>query len=86
MPHIEEGYYKHQQDINHIHHANNVYNSAYTLLKSQQDSYELPVDGWYFFTTPQAACEFFGVNIEDQDHLTEDPTENLEQGINPDVV
>ena len=87
MAHIEEGYYKYLEESNYIQHANNVYNSAYTLLKSQQDSYELPVDGWYFFATPQAACEFFGVDIEDHDYLTYDPDEeHPEEGTSPDVV
>ena len=51
MAHIEEGYYKYEEERNYIQHGNNVYNKAYRLLKSQQDSYELPVDGWYFFPT-----------------------------------
>ena len=75
MTHTEEGYYKYVEQSNYIQHANNVYNSAYILLKSQQSSYELPIDGWYFFETPQLACEFFGVNIEDHDYLTDDPNE-----------
>lgn len=87
MAHIEEGYYKHLEESNHIQHANNVYNSAYTLLKSQQNSYELPIDGWYFFATPQLACEFFGVDIEDHYYLTYDPDEeHPEEGIDPHVV
>lgn len=75
MAHTEEGYYKHDEQNNYIWHANNVYNSAYTLLKSQQDSYELPIDGWYFFETPQLACEFFGVDIAEHDYLTDNPDE-----------
>lgn len=73
MAHIEEGYYKYEQERDYIQHANNVYNKNFTLLKSQQDSYELPIDGWYFFPTPEAACEFFGVDIADHDYLTYDP-------------
>lgn len=72
MAHAERGYYKYEESSDFIHHGCNVYNSAYTLLESQKDSYNLPVDGWYFFETPQAACEFFNVNIEDHDYLIED--------------
>lgn len=87
MTKIQEGYYRHEQSISYIQHANNVYNNAYTLLKSQQDSYELPIDGWYFFSTPEAACEFFGVDISEHDYLTYDPDEeHPDEGIDPDVV
>ena len=61
MVHIEEGYYKHLEESNYIQHANNVYNSAYTLLKTQQDSYELPVDGWYFLQPPKRPVSFSGL-------------------------
>lgn len=86
MAHIEEGYYKYEEERNYVQHANNVYNKAYTLLKSQQDSYELPVDGWYFFETPQAACEFFGVDIAEHDYLTYDPDaeQNPDGHLHPD--
>lgn len=85
MSHIEDGFYKLDQERNYIHHGNNVYNAMYTLLRPEKDSYELPIDGWYWFDTPQAACEFFGVDIEEHDYLTYDPDhdENLNPGFNP---
>lgn len=94
MAHVEEGYYKYEEERNYVQHANNVYNKAFTLLKSQQDSYELPIDGWYFFATPQAACEFFGVDIAEHDYLTYDPDNDPningvplpDQGIDPNGV
>ena len=87
MTKIQEGYYRYERASSHIQHANNVYNNAYTLLKSQQDSYELPIDGWYFFSTPEAACEFFEVDISEHDYLTYDPDEqHPDEGIDPDVV
>ena len=75
MSHIEQGYYKYQESADYVHYGHNVYNIAYTLLESQQDSYNLPVDGWYFFETPQAACQFFNINIEDHDYLIHDSEE-----------
>ena len=77
----EQFYYKHQQDKNHIIQANNVYNNTYTLLKGQQDSYDLPIDGWYFFESAQSACDFFNVDIEDHDYLIDDPNEGIDTDV-----
>ena len=83
MSHIEKGYYKHDQDADYIYHANNVYAPLFTILEGQQDSYDLPIDGWHFSRTPQEACILFGVDIEDYPYLTEDPDEHQES---PDVI
>lgn len=82
MSHLDEAYYKYDQDINIVLQANNVYNKEYTLLKSQQDSYSLPIDGWYFFECAQSACDFFGLDIEEHSYLEHDNNE----GIDPDVI
>ena len=32
---------------------------TYTLIESEHDSYNYPVDGWYWFDTEEGALEFF---------------------------
>ena len=83
MSHIEKGYYKYDQDVDYIRHANNVYGPSFALLEGQQESYDLPVDGWHFCHTPQEACILFEVDIEDYQYLIEDPDEHQEF---PDVI
>ena len=91
MAHITDGFYKYEEDRNYVQHANNVYNAMYTLLRPEKDTYTLPIEGWYWFDTPQAACELFGVDIAEHDYLTYDPEEEQhldglphpEEGIDP---
>ena len=75
MAHIEKGYYKYESEKDYVFHGNNVYGPGFTLIEGQQESYDLPVDGWQFFNTPQEACIFYGIDIENYDYLTEDPDE-----------
>lgn len=78
---LEQGYYKYDHGNNLILQANNVYNTMYVLLKGQQDSYDLPIDGWYFFESAQSACDFFNVDIEDHDYLIDDPNEGIDTDV-----
>ena len=76
MSHIEEGYYKYDSEKDSVSHGNNVYGPTFTLLKGQQDSYDLPIDGWQFFSTPDEACIFYGIDIENHEYLKDDPDED----------
>jgi hypothetical protein len=42
------GFYKLEED-NWIYAPNFVYAPDYTLLKEEKDTYEYPVDGWYWY-------------------------------------
>lgn len=59
------GFYKYDNEVL-IGPANNVYNSAYELRTTNLEEYSLPVDGWHYFESEDAAKEFFGIeDIED---------------------
>lgn len=40
---------------------NAVHSPTYTLLKEEKDTYNLPVDGWYWFNSLEEAKAFFEV-------------------------
>lgn len=42
-----------------------VYGPGYTLLIDLKDTYQYPVDGWYYFDSVEEAATFFGVNPDD---------------------
>jgi len=86
MAHTEQGYYKYDQDSDYIHHGNNVYGPGFTLLEGQQDSYDLPIEGWHFCHTPQEACMLFGVDVENYEYLTDDPDQDHDHQEHIDVV
>ena len=44
-------------------YGNNVHHKDYILLTQDKDSYELPIDGWYWFDTIEEACQFFNYEI-----------------------
>lgn len=75
MANMQDGFYRHDQTIDYIFHANIVNSPTFTLLRAEKDNYDLPIGGWYWFDSPQEACEFFGVNIEDYEYLIEEEDE-----------
>lgn len=55
-----EGFYKYFADDNSVIHAPNfVINKDWELWIANKDSYEYPVDGWYYFSTEEEAHTFF---------------------------
>ena len=38
-----------------------VLNSEYALYRDQKDTYNYPVDGWYWFDSEDQAYEFFNI-------------------------
>jgi hypothetical protein len=42
---------------------NFVLNKDYELVKESKDTYEYPVDGWYWFDTEVEAYEFFNIPL-----------------------
>lgn len=42
--------------------SGNIINSLdYNLINTEKDLYDLPIDGWYWFDTPEEANVFFGI-------------------------
>ncbi len=58
---MTEGFYK-IQDNQMIYTPNWVEGNGYILLKSEKNTYEYPVDGWYWFDSEESANDFFGIN------------------------
>lgn len=43
-----------------LHEGSNfIFGPDYLLLSEHKDEYNLPIDGWYWFDTPEEAYEFF---------------------------
>jgi len=59
---MEEGFYK--LDNGSILFGTIVSSINYLLIIEEKDSYELPIDGWYYFESESEAKEFF--EIEDE--------------------
>ena len=72
MAHTQDGFYRYEQEKDYFWHANTVHAPSFTLRREEKDTYDLPIGGWYWFDSPQEACEFFGVNIEDYEYLIEE--------------
>jgi hypothetical protein len=53
-------FYKRENDSLSIA-PNAVYARDYTLLASENATYDLPIDGWHWFDTDQQAYTFFGL-------------------------
>lgn len=57
-----QGFYKYQEEV--LYYAPSaVYNANFNLFIEQFESYNYPVDGWYFFETESLAKEFFSIPI-----------------------
>ena len=52
------GFYKLEED-NNLQYAPNGVISTYELHRSLMDTYDFPIDGWYWFDDEAAAREFF---------------------------
>tara|TARA_R110000772_G_scaffold254042_1_gene369890 strand:+ start:343 stop:585 length:243 start_codon:yes stop_codon:yes gene_type:complete len=66
---MNEGFYKLEGQHNLLFGPNFVKNSDYTLLKEDRETYEYPVDGWYWQKSEEEARAFFGLPIEEADDL-----------------
>jgi L-2-hydroxyglutarate oxidase LhgO len=44
---------------------NAVYAPTFTLLRADHESYEYPVDGWYWFDSEDDARVFFGLSSDE---------------------
>lgn len=44
-----EGFYRQNEDLNWEYAPNFVYAPDYTLLKELKDTYEYPIDGWFWY-------------------------------------
>ena len=53
------GFYKLDESGDILYASYAVYNKDYTLLKDQKDSFQYPVDGWFWFDTKEEAEKYF---------------------------
>lgn len=47
--------------------VNKVNSPTFTLIKEDKDTYNYPVDGWYWFDTEAEAIDALGIIIEEED-------------------
>jgi hypothetical protein len=59
----EKGFYKKFENDQIIYASNSVINKDYELHIENKDSYNLPIDEWYYFDSKESAYDFFGVEI-----------------------
>lgn len=52
---------------------NFVLNAEYELYADRHDTYDLPIDGWYWFDTEKEARGFFGLPVAEDIVLPEGP-------------
>jgi hypothetical protein len=58
------GFYKNEYGVL-LHGSEDVFGPTFTLLRDQHESYEYPVDGWYWFDTEEEARSFLGESLLD---------------------
>jgi len=57
---MERGFYKLSEG--NLLFATAVSSMGYTLLLEEKDSYDLPIDGWYYFKNETNARNYFRIN------------------------
>lgn len=82
---MTQGFYKKQN--NEIQYAPNyIEGNGYVLISSEKDTYEYPVDGWYWFNSEILANDFF---VNDSKNLVTQRQLRLgllQSGIDPDTI
>jgi hypothetical protein len=58
---IGPAFYKKTDDGELVYGPNAVHAPGFTLLKEKRETYNYPVDGWYWFDSEAEAREFLGV-------------------------
>jgi hypothetical protein len=67
---LKPGFYK--KEKNYLLYAKNkVSNKNYILLITEKDSYEYPVDNWYYFDDEDTAYKFFNLEKPKEEALDE---------------
>lgn len=59
-----DGFYK-VNDTTLLFAKNSVLGPSVSIDRTEKDTYEYPIDGWYWFDTLEEAVSFFNLNIED---------------------
>ena len=59
-----DGFYK-LNDTNLLFAKNSVLGPSISITRTDKDTYDYPIDGWYWFDTLEEAVSFFNLNIED---------------------
>jgi hypothetical protein len=60
-----QGFYKNDFGVV-LHGPHFVLNKDYELKAEQHETYEYPVDGWYWFETEKEAYAFFEIEMQAQ--------------------
>lgn len=61
---MKDGFYKYLAN-NLIYAINSVHAPNYTLFKEEKNTYQFPIDDWYWFDTLQDACGFYKLDISE---------------------
>lgn len=72
------GFYKYDsQKIKLTYAPNWVKNKDFELLKENHNSYDYPVNNWYWFDSREEALNFYGITEEDLNPIEEEEEEVL---------
>lgn len=63
---MNPGFYKNDNGML-LSGPNYVLNENYELYKESKDTYQYPVDGWYWFDNEEEAYSFFGLTPPNND-------------------
>ena len=66
------GFYKLEED-NNLQYAPNGVISTYELHRSLMDTYDFPIDGWYWFNTEDEARNFFNLPKKVEPTIEDEP-------------
>ena len=58
------------QETKEISEGPCVHSAEYFLTEESKDSYEYPVDGWYWFETLEEAQQYFGLLVSNESSIS----------------
>jgi hypothetical protein len=67
-----DGFYK-VNNTSLLFAKNSILGPSISLSRTDKDTYEYPIDGWYWFDTLEDAVSFFNLNIEDYTEQEQQP-------------
>lgn len=64
-------FYKKTEENELVFGVSRVFGPGFTLKYEERESYNYPVDGWYWFDSEKDAREFFGIDVKDTDEASQ---------------
>ena len=59
---MNQGFYKLEENIL-LYSDGSLYNKNYELHQNLKDTYDYPIDGWYWFSSLEDACNYYKLDI-----------------------